>query len=209
MSGEQRRGWHAESWNSGESQNASIHQRMLQDSMMGNNRDTNHSFGWAQRQESLRQRDLLQQLSNRSEYRDGADPRRHASSEMPAPVYHRPIPIRGGRPVEELSQTADQQGQQPYGQLEIVDRIGPTPAQLAADVAFNRSQNFHPYVQNLFRNEGPYAVCNMTSELNHEFLKMGVPLKFTSRPVGVNDSGLLIDLIDNRNGRSRGTLFLR
>lgn len=211
MSGEERRGWHADAWNSGMGQNAAVNARLLQDSTPGYHpNDRSHSYAWAQREESLRQRELMKQQNNRQEC-PGVELQRNGYigtevyRQMPSAAYHRPLPTRGGQP-QDLQQS---QCHESVPQLQIVDRINPEAARLANDIAFNRSQTFHPYVENVFRNDGPYAVCNLTSEINREFLRMGVPLKFVSKPVGINDSGLVIDLIDNRNGRSKGTVFLR
>lgn len=216
---EQRRGWHAETWNSGSGQNAAAQTRLQQEFMAGQNpHDRSHSFGWGQRQESLRQKELLKELANRPEYHREyqLQPNEYIgtprSDRMPEPVYQRPIPNQLQRPFRPAPQQPMDQVGPHIGRLDIIDskidnqtRTG----QVASDLAFNCGKETQNYLEQVFRSEGPYAVCKLTSDINLQFQKQQVPLKLISRFVAPSDSGLVIDLIDNRTGRPQRTFFLQ
>lgn len=220
MSGETR-GWHASEWNMRSRPAAEAQLRLLQELQAGRDPyDRSHAYGWAQRdqidqarQDAEQQREQLHQFNQQriEQQRNQLkqfNPQEQTGERVVPQILrnqiHRPILSRNQN--EAFGNTAGQAGFP--ANLEIVEEQT-NLRQIAFDLASHRSEKFGPYIESVFRQQGPYATSELLNRINFEFLKIGAPYKFVSRLTGPNDSALVADLLDNRNGRSQGTYFLR
>jgi hypothetical protein len=222
MSGETK-GWHASEWNTRSRPAVEAQLRLLQELQAGRDPyDRSHAYGWAQRdqidqarqyaeqreqlqqfnqQRIEQQRNQLKQLNPQDQVGERGVPQ---VPQILRNQIHRPIPSRNAN--EAFRDTAQQAGFP--SNLEIVEGQS-NLRQVAYDLASHRSEKFGPYIESVFRQQGPYATCEVLNRINFEFLKIGAPFKFVTKFTGPNDSALVADLLDNRNGRSQGTYFLR
>lgn len=219
MSGESR-GWHASEWNTRSRPAAEAQLRLLQELQAGRDPyDRSHDYGWAQRNQidqarhhAEQQREQINQLNQqrienqRNQLRQ-LNPQEQASErDFPQILrnqIHRPIPSRS---TNEAFPNPAEQGFP--SNFELVEDQADV-RQVAYDLASHRSEKFGPYIESVFRQQGPYATCELLNRINFEFLKIGAPFKFVTKFAGPNDSAIVADLLDNRNGRSQGTYFLR